>query len=64
VFFKFLVDRLESNQEKYMSASELFMSLEMAVANNSPNAPQYGVIQNVGDQGGDFIFIRKATERF
>jgi hypothetical protein len=59
VFFRFLVDRLESNQEKYMSASELFRNLEFPVANNSPNSPQYGTIQNVDDEGGDFIFIRK-----
>jgi len=26
---------------------------------NSPNVPQFGVIQNVGDEGGDFIFIKK-----
>jgi hypothetical protein len=59
VFFRFLVDRLESNQERYMSASELFRNLEFPVANNSPNSPQYGTIQNVDDEGGDFIFIRK-----
>jgi hypothetical protein len=27
--------------------------------NNSPNVPQYGTIQNVGDEGGDYIFIRR-----
>ena len=59
VFFRFLVDRLESNQERYMSASGLFRNLEFPVANNSPNSPQYGTIQNVDDEGGDFIFIRK-----
>jgi len=31
----------------------------MAVINNSDAIPEYGEIRNVGDQGGDFIFIRK-----
>lgn len=64
VFFKYLSSRLESNQEPYMSASELFRSLEIAVGNNSPNSPQYGVIQNVGDEGGDFIFVRSNNTVF
>ena len=42
-----------------MSASELFQKIEIPVTNNSPNIPQFGDIQNVGDEGGDFIFIRK-----
>ena len=33
--------------------------LEQFVINNSDALPQYGEIGNVGDQGGDFIFIRK-----
>jgi hypothetical protein len=31
----------------------------MAVMNNSENVPQFGTIQNVGDEGGDFIFIKR-----
>jgi tetratricopeptide (TPR) repeat protein len=59
VFFKYLADRLENNTEKYFSSSQLFQDIEIPVANNSPNTPQYGVIQGVGDEGGDFIFILK-----
>jgi len=59
VFFKYLVGQLESNQAKYISASELFRNLEFPVSNNSPNSPQYGTIQNVNDEGGDFIFVRR-----
>lgn len=59
VFFKYFAERLEANMEVYMSASQLFQSIEIPVANNSPNTPQYGDIQNVGDEGGDFIFIRR-----
>ncbi len=59
IFFKYLADRLENNQAKYLSASQLFQDIEIPVGNNSPNSPQFGVIRNVGDEGGDFIFILK-----
>ncbi len=59
VFMKYVLDRLDKNKEKYYSASQLFQSIEIPVGNNSPTTPQYGVIQNVGDEGGDFIFIKK-----
>jgi tetratricopeptide (TPR) repeat protein len=59
VFFKYLADRLERNQAKYLSASQLFQDIEIPVGNNSPNTPQFGVIYNVGDEGGDFIFVLK-----
>jgi len=58
-FIRFLVERLQSNEEKYLSSEQLFSSFRMAVINNSDVLPQYGVISNVGDQGGDFIFIKK-----
>jgi len=59
VFAKYLVERLEENKSQYFSAEQLFSSLRIAVINNSDVIPQYGEIRNVGDQGGDFIFIRK-----
>jgi WD40 repeat protein len=40
-------------------AETLFNSFRTAVMNNSSNMPQYGVIQNIGDEGGDFVFIKK-----
>lgn len=59
VFMKYLLDRLSNTPEDFTSAGQLFQSIEIPVGNNSPTTPQYGVIQNVGDEGGDFIFIRK-----
>ena len=58
-FINFLVERLIENTEKYLSSEQLFSSFRMAVINNSDVIPQYGEIRNVGDQGGEFIFIRK-----
>lgn len=58
-FIHYLLERLEQNTEKYLSSEQLFSSLRIAVINNSDCIPQYGEIKNVGDQGGDFIFIKK-----
>ncbi len=59
VFIQFLVERLKNNTEQYLSSEQLFSSFRIAVINNSDVVPQYGEIRNVGDQGGDFIFIKK-----
>lgn len=58
-FTRYLLDRLEKNDEKYISSEQLFASFRIAVINNSDVVPQYGEIKNVGDEGGDFIFIKK-----
>jgi WD40 repeat protein len=59
VFIKYLVKFLTDNKEQCLPSEVLFSNFKNAVMNNSSNVPQYGVIQNVGDEGGDFIFIRK-----
>lgn len=58
-FVKYLIERLSSNDDKYVSSEQLFSSFRIAVINNSDVIPQYGEIRNVGDQGGDFIFIKR-----
>jgi hypothetical protein len=58
-FTRYLVQRLNENEETYISSEQLYSSFRIAVINNSDAVPQYGEIGNVGDQGGDFIFIRK-----
>ena len=59
VFIKYLIRRLDENEEPYLTSELLFSSFKQAVMNNSPNVPQFGVIQNVGDEGGDFVFIKR-----
>lgn len=63
VFMKYLVKNLESNQSRYLTSQDLFAKFKIAVLNNSPlnQVPQYGVVQGSGDEGGDFIFVRKET---
>lgn len=59
VFLLYLNKRLTENTKPYISAEELFSSFKVAVMNNSPNTPLYGEIKDTGDEGGDFIFIRR-----
>jgi hypothetical protein len=59
VFMHYLVKRLTENSEKYISSDILFSSFRQAVLNNSSTEPQYGTIQNAGDEGGEFIFIKR-----
>jgi WD40 repeat protein len=59
VFIKYLIKRLEENEDKYLPSEALFSSFKTAVMNNSQNVPQFGTIQNVGDEGGDFIFVTR-----
>jgi hypothetical protein len=59
VFMEYLIKRLKNNTSKYLSSRSVFSSLEEAVRNNSDNVPQFGTIQKTGDEGGDFIFIKK-----
>ena len=61
VFMKYLIKRLQENSNKYLTSEQLFSSIKTTVINNSINnqIPQYGIINGVGDEGGDFIFIKK-----
>lgn len=58
VFFRYLSDRLVNNTEKFLPAQSLYNSFKIAVMNNSGH-PLEGVINDAGDEGGDFIFILK-----
>jgi parallel beta-helix repeat protein len=61
VFVEFLLKRLSQNTEDFISSEELFYSFKQAVINNSPinQVPQFGEIRETGDEGGDFIFIKR-----
>lgn len=64
VFIEYLLKKLEDNQEKYLPAEKLYLNFRDAVTNNSINKqrPLYGEIWNSGDEGGDFIFVKKTTD--
>ncbi|MEI9920160.1 MAG: caspase family protein [Bacteroidota bacterium] len=58
-FIKYLVQFLNDNPDKFLSSSDLFSRMRKSVINNSTTIPQEGVIMNTGDEGGDFIFIKR-----
>lgn len=58
-FLKYMIERLNLNREKFLSSEQLFSSFRIAVINNSNAIPQFGEIKDVGDEGGDFIFIHR-----
>ncbi|MEN8155831.1 MAG: caspase family protein [Bacteroidota bacterium] len=58
-FTKYLIKKLKSNNDTYLSSEQLFSSFRKDVINNSDATPKYGEIKKVGDEGGDFIFLKK-----
>ena len=63
IFFKELLKFLGKNQREFLSASDLFVGIRNKIIANSPfhQKPQFGAVGGTGDEGGDFIFIRKGT---
>ncbi len=59
VFMKYLLRILTENQNKFLPSEDLFDEVKTAMKNNSDTKPLYGEIQNVGDEGGNFVLIRK-----
>jgi WD40 repeat protein len=59
IFAYYLLKSLNSNSKKYYDASQLFDNIKIPVLNNSDQSPQFNAIKNAGDEGGQFIFLKK-----
>lgn len=61
VFIEYLIKALQANEQPLISADQLFSTFKYNVINNSPNGqvPQYGVISQADDEGGEFIFFKQ-----
>ncbi len=59
IFLRYLVKRLEENTRSFILAEELFSSFKTVVKSQTSTIPRYGDIKGTGDQGGDFVFIRR-----
>jgi len=59
VFAYYLLKALNGNTDKYYDASQLFEQLKIPVVNNSEQSPNFNPIKDSGDEGGQFIFIKK-----
>ena len=62
-FAELLLEILKNNNDQYLTSSQLFRSIEKPVMNSSSTAPRFGVIQNVNDMQGDFVFILRDTQK-
>lgn len=59
VFTYYFLKALKQNEKKYFDAAQVFEQLKIPVANNSEQTPILQAVKNTGDEGGQFIFIRK-----
>lgn len=61
VFLKYICTILSSNEQSCLSAEELYSRIKPSVISNSPNnqIPQFGILPQVGDEGGNFVFRKK-----
>lgn len=59
VFAYYLLQALQTNDAKYYDAGQLFNKLKIPVVNNSDQSPNFNPIKNSGDEGGQFLFIKK-----
>jgi len=61
VFVRYLIKALRENRAPFLTSRKLFDTIREPVINNSPlsQVPQFGVVHNTGDEGGEFIFVHK-----
>ncbi|GJQ31282.1 MAG: hypothetical protein HBSAPP04_01210 [Ignavibacteriaceae bacterium] len=59
VFSFYFIESLKMNRSKFFTAGQLFNEIQIPVTNNSEQSPVYQPIKNTGDEGGQFLFIRK-----
>ena len=61
VFLKYLCTILSKNEQSCLSAEELYSRIKPSVISNSPNnqIPQFGILPQVGDEGGNFVFRKR-----
>jgi len=57
-FTYFLLNELNHNGKPLLTATEVSNQVEKAVANNTSQVPESGVLQGAGDELGEFIFLK------
>lgn len=58
VFANVLLESLDDNRQNQFTGQELFVVVQQLVGGRSGQIPQYSLIRNSSDAGGDFIFSR------
>lgn len=62
VFSYYLLKSLSNNDNMFFDASQLYNDIKVAIINNSNQTPGFNPIVNTGDEGGQFIFIKKQNQ--
>ncbi len=59
IFTYYFLKSLNDNKSKYFDATQLFNDFRIAVTNNSEQTPLLQVVRDTGDEGGQFVFVRR-----
>jgi hypothetical protein len=59
IFAYYFLQALDQINANYFDASMIYDKLRIPVGNNSNQVPQFQAIKGIGDEGGQFIFVRK-----
>ena len=59
VFAYYFLKSLGDNDNKYFDAGQIYNKIRIPVINNSEQSPKLAPVKNTGDEGGQFIFIKK-----
>lgn len=59
VFAYYLLKSLRNNNKRFFDAFSLYNDIRIPVINNSTQSPILQPVKNTGDEGGQFLFIRK-----
>jgi len=59
IFSYYFLKTLENNGGRFLDAGQLYEGVKIPVINNSEQTPIFYPIKNTGDEGGQFIFIKK-----
>jgi hypothetical protein len=59
VFAYYFLKALTGIRGAYFDAGQVFNELRIPVTNNSDQVPEFAPIKNTGDEGGQFIFVRR-----
>jgi hypothetical protein len=59
VFAYYFLKSLNENESKYYDVGQLYNQIKIPVVNNSEQTPKLSPVKDTGDEGGQFIFIKK-----
>ena len=59
VFAYYFLKSLNENESKFFDIGQLYNTIKIPVVNNSDQTPKLSPIKDTGDEGGQFIFIKK-----